>query len=89
MSGRAAERNGKSASRTKVVVATRERRESNREDKDDAEGVAEVERRRVGESRIKWIFRVGWVDEREMSLSLRALWVEAIVASFRKVVFEG
>lgn len=89
MSGSAAETKGKSASRTNVVVDTKERRESRREDKADAEGVAEVDRRRVGESRIRWIFRVGWVDERDLILSLRALWVEAIEASFRKVVFEA
>lgn len=89
MSGSAAETKGKSASRIKVVVDTKDRRESSREESADAEGVAEVDRRRVGESRIRWIFRVGWADEREEIFSLRALWVEPIEASLRYVVLEG
>lgn len=89
ISGSAADTNGKSASRTKVVVDTRERRDKSKEEREEAEGVLEVERRVVGESRIKWIFRVGWVDCREDSIEERALWVEDIEASLRYVVFEG
>lgn len=88
-SGNAAETKGKSASRTKVVVETRERRDNNREEREEAEGVEAVERRRVGASRIRWIFRAGWVDVRDWRVEVRDTWVEDIEASLRYVVFEG
>lgn len=54
-----------------------------------AEGEAEVARRRVGESRIRWIFEVGWVVWRE---DFAAVIVDSRVAregSLRGVEFGG
>ena len=62
---------------------TRERRERRRELRDEAEGVEVVERRRVGESRIRWILRLGWEVCRVLRRVVRVLWVEVVDASLR------
>ena len=72
-----------------MQVVTRLRSDSNREDKAEAEGVGDVARRRVGESRTKWMFEVGWAVCREARVLVRRLWVEVIEAEVRCVIFEG
>ena len=62
---------------------TRERRERRRELRDEAEGVEVVDRRRVGESRIRWILRLGWEVCRVLRRVVRVLWVEVVDASLR------
>lgn len=64
-------------------MQTRERRESSRELRDEAEGVEVVDRRRVGESRIRWILRLGWEVCRVLRRVVRVLWVEVVDASLR------
>jgi hypothetical protein len=76
----AAERKGESVWSTRVEVETRLRRERRREERVVAEGEEETERRRVGESRMRWILRVGWAEERE---------VRRVVRVVRVVVGEG
>lgn len=82
-SGSAAERKGKSASRIRVVVDTNERRDKNKEEREDAEGEEEVESKRVGASRIRWILRAGWEELREVRREVSAAWVEEIEESLR------
>jgi hypothetical protein len=59
-----------------VDVETRLRRERSNEERVVAEGEAETERRSVGASRMRWIFRLGWAVERE---ERRVLRVERVV----------
>jgi hypothetical protein len=54
-----------------VQVVVRLRRESKREERAEADGLGEVARRRVGESRIRWIFEVGWAVWREVRVLVR------------------
>ena len=68
---------------------TRERRERRRELRDEAEGVEVVERRRVGESRIRWIFRWGCLARRVEIVFESVVYVEAREESLRWVVFVG
>ena len=67
----------------RVVVDTRLRRESSKEDKARAEGSEVVESRRVGESRIRWILRVGWAEWRVEMVVVRVEWVELVEAEVR------
>lgn len=67
----------------RVVVDTRLRRERSREKRARAEGSEVVESRRVGESRIKWILRVGWADCRDWMVVVRVEWVEVAEAEVR------
>jgi hypothetical protein len=67
----------------RVVVDTRLRRLSSREDRARAEGLEVVESRRVGESRIRWILRVGWAVWRVEMVEVRVEWVEVVEAEVR------
>jgi hypothetical protein len=69
----AAERKGESVWRRRVDVETRERKERRREERAVAEGEEETERRRVGESRIRWILRLGWAVWREVRRVIRCV----------------
>jgi hypothetical protein len=59
-----------------VLVETRERRERRRDERVVAEGEEETERRRVGESRMRWILRVGCAVWREVRRVVRVVRVE-------------
>lgn len=72
-----------SDSSMRVVVDTRLRRERRRLERAEADGEADVERRRVGESRIRWILRLGWEVCRVLRRVVRVLWVEVVDASLR------
>ena len=62
---------------------TKLRRERSREERARAEGLEVVESRRVGESRIKWILRVGWADWRVEMVEVRVECVEDVEAEVR------
>jgi hypothetical protein len=65
------------------------RRLRRREERAEAVGVGEVARRRVGASRIRWIFEVGWAVWRDERVVVRSLWVEVGEAEVRWVMFGG
>lgn len=78
-----------SDSSMRVVVDTRLRRERRRLERAEADGEADVERRRVGESRIRWIFRWGYLARRVEMVFESVVYVEAREESLRWLVFVG